>query len=144
MAKIKIKRTCEFSGSDVKVEDGVLYIDGAKVMDFPDPELRLEVDGAVSVSADVPLFQTSVAGGSASVSGGAASVSGGSAYARGGSAYGRATGGSVDISMGDSEQAEKIAEEVMEEVGGIGEAVAESLENAFPPGFPFHKKKKKK
>ena len=31
----------EFEGREVRVADAVLYVDGGKVMDFPDPALRL-------------------------------------------------------------------------------------------------------
>ncbi len=131
MAKIRIQRTHEFEGGEVKLAEGVLYVDGKKVMDFPDRELRLETEGQVSVSSDVPVMTTTQQGG------------GGSAAASASAASGK--GGSVHVSTGDPELAEKIAKDVHDKVGNIGEKVAEkvkeSLEQAFPPGFPFHDRK---
>ena len=130
MAIIRIQRTHEFEGGEVKVADGVLYVDGDKVMDFPDPELRLETEGQVSISSDVPVTTATQQGG-------------GSAAAAASSASGK--GGSVHVSTGDPELAEKIARDVHEKVGDIGEMVAEkvkeSMERAFPPGFSFHDRK---
>ncbi|HJP23302.1 MAG TPA: hypothetical protein QF861_17265 [Alphaproteobacteria bacterium] len=135
MAKIRIQRTHEFEGGEVKVADGVLYVDGKKVMDFPDSELRLETDGQVTISSDVPVTTTTKQAGGKS----------GSYSSAAASSTTSGKGGSVHVSTGDPELAEKIAKDVHDKVGDIGEKVAErvkeSMERAFPPGFPFHDRK---
>ena len=134
MAKIRIQRTHEFEGGEVKLADGVLYVNGEKVMDFPDPALHLETEGEVSVSSDVPVTTTTIPGAGASGSASAAAAS---------TVSGK--GGSVHVASGDPELAAKIAKDVQDKVGDIGdkvtEAIKESMEKAFPPGFPFHDKK---
>ena len=132
MARIRIRRTHEFEGGEVKVADGVLYVDGDRVMDFPDPELRLETEGQVTISLDITVTTTTPPGsgdsGSFSSAAASSTVSG--------------KGGSVHVATGDPELAEKVAKDVQDKVGDIGEKVAErvkeSMERAFPLGFPFH------
>ena len=105
-------------------------MDGEKIMDFPDPALRLETEGQVSVSSDVPVT-TTIPGADDSGSASAAAAS---------TVSGK--GGSVHVASGDPELAAKIAKDVQDKVGDIGEKVAErvkeSMERAFPLGFPFH------